>query len=444
MLINANCRDYFKTLKDCSVDLIFTDPPYALGSEVYIRPDGKPDYAKSSDFMDKWKQPDGRFWEEWFVEASRVLKHGAKIVMFGMDRQLMLYKYYACAAGFREHQSLYWYSISSFPKATDLSKAIDKSMGLDRPVIGKKEGRAATPIQDIRGGKLTDGVSGGIDCSDITEPVSDLAKKYSGYKYSVAPLKQTNETIMVFQKPYKSGSCLHDTLAMEAGDQECSCGALNIEDSRTPFEEGGSLASNPSLRSHIKGGNGGNIFPTEAETRIVVPNKSGRYPAQTFVNSEASEALDGQCSKECRGGSIKKGTPQGFGDDSTLYGNGFHFKEFDAYNDLGGCSKILHTCDYDSEEIDLYLYCPKVSTAERGSCKHPTMKPISLLARLLRLFKTPDMKVVVDPFVGSGSTILAGITFGIDVIGIEQDIDSFNEAVERVSTTAVQFDIFNM
>ena len=47
-----------------------------------------------------------------------------------------------------------------------------------------------------------------------TLPQTDLAKKYDGYKYSVAPLKQTCETIMVFKKPNKTGSVLHDTLAM--------------------------------------------------------------------------------------------------------------------------------------------------------------------------------------------------------------------------------------
>lgn len=439
MLINANCLEYLKTLQDCSVDLIFTDPPYALGSEVYIRFDGKPDYDKSSDFMNKWKQPDGRFWEEWFIEASRVLKYGAKVVMFGMDRQLMLYKYYACAAGFKEHQSLYWYSISSFPKATDLSKAIDKSMGLDRPVVGKKEGRAATPIQDIRGGKLTDGVSGGIDCSDITEPVSDLAKKYSGYKYSVAPLKQTNETIMVFQKPYKSGSCLHDTLAMEAGDLECSCGALNIDGSRVPVQKDdrhsygvdGDAFSSPTKTAYGK-------FDRVAYSQ----DSSGRYPAPVFVNSGSADVLDNQSPDLQKGKGCyvrKNGDSQFFGS----MGSGVE----DAPNgisDTGGCSKILHKCGFDEEEHDLYFYCPKVAPEERGSCKHPTMKPISLLVRLLKLFKTPDMKVVVDPFVGSGSSIIAGKHLNLDVIGIEQDTLSYNEAEKRIKDTAVQIDIFNM
>ena len=51
-----------------------------------------------------------------------MLRYGGRVVMFGMDRQLMLNKYYACFAGFAEQQSLYWFAISSFPKASDLQK----------------------------------------------------------------------------------------------------------------------------------------------------------------------------------------------------------------------------------------------------------------------------------------------------------------------------------
>ena len=38
-------------------------------------------------------------------------------------------QYYVALAGFQEQQSIYWYYISNFPKATDLSKMIDKNAG---------------------------------------------------------------------------------------------------------------------------------------------------------------------------------------------------------------------------------------------------------------------------------------------------------------------------
>jgi hypothetical protein len=66
-------------------------------------------------------------------------------------------------------------------------------------------------------------------------------------KYSIAPLKQTNETILVFQKPYKTGSCLHDTLAYENGDDTCMCGAVDVEGNRCEIDE-----DEPNKRTNAK------------------------------------------------------------------------------------------------------------------------------------------------------------------------------------------------
>src|SRR5574344_246470 len=205
MIINSDSLEYLKTFKDYEFDINYSDPPYALGSEVIIRPDGKVDYKKANDFMNKWEMPTGTYWEQWFKEAYRTLKHGGYLIMFGMDRQLLLFKYYANLAGFEEQQSLYWYFISNFPKATDLSKQIDKNAG----------------IEFEKANKVSDNLSmsgGNYERLDKQAPSTELAKKYEGYKYSISPLKQTNETIMCFQKPYKTGSWLHDTLAYENGD----------------------------------------------------------------------------------------------------------------------------------------------------------------------------------------------------------------------------------
>lgn len=64
-----------KNIPDNSIDIIFTDPPYALGSDIIIRKDGKVDYKKAVDFMNKWDMPSADFWEDWYMEAMRVLKH---------------------------------------------------------------------------------------------------------------------------------------------------------------------------------------------------------------------------------------------------------------------------------------------------------------------------------------------------------------------------------
>lgn len=62
---------------------------------------------------------------------------------------------------------------------------------------------------------------------------------------------------------------------------------------------------------------------------------------------------------------------------------------------------------------------------------HPCVKPIALMAWLCRLVCPPD-GIVLDPFMGSGSTALAAIREGFQFIGIERDPDYFAIAQARV------------
>ena len=449
--INANCLDVLKETAANSQDLIFCDPPYALGSDVIIRKDGKPDYRKAVDFMSKWQQPDGYFWEHWFNEAFRVLKYGGRVVMFGMDRQMMLPKYYACFAGFAEQQSLYWYTISGFPKSADLAKNIDKCLG-----VGVKEyGGIVTAGHDGRKAEMRNPTNS--DHEKHT-PSTDLAQKYNGMKYSIAPLKQTNETILVFQKPYKTGSCLHDTLAYENGDDTCMCGAVDVEGNRCETEDnlnGGAYCGNSEQQKNKVYGKYKMLQPQDFE------QPTGRYPAQTYCDDEAAKVLDRQ-SGICKSGGGVKLTGAGSGK-SNFHKNTIQGKEWTP--DTGGCSRILHRCNYDLNDYDIYMYCPKVSNKERNEgCEalnkkylntmndgignrqhnesepnayqknhHPTVKPISLLKKIIQLFKTPNPLHVLDPFMGSGSMGIACIELGVSYTGVELDTEYYTIAQTRLA-----------
>ena len=77
--------------------------------------------------------------------------------------------------------------------------------------------------------------------------------------------------------------------------------------------------------------------------------------------------------------------------------------------------------------------CKKPDRKEdRGRwCTHPTVKPIRLMEYLLTLV-TPKGGVVLDPFCGSGTTLVAAVNLGINCIGIEQDADYVKIAKARV------------
>ena len=70
-------------------------------------------------------------------------------------------------------------------------------------------------------------------------------------------------------------------------------------------------------------------------------------------------------------------------------------------------------------------------TDSRDKRYHPTQKPTELLAQLLEGYSTPE-SVVLDPFMGSGSTGVACVNTGRDFIGFEIDRGYFDIAEKRI------------
>jgi site-specific DNA-methyltransferase (adenine-specific) len=98
----------------------------------------------------------------------------------------------------------------------------------------------------------------------------------------------------------------------------------------------------------------------------------------------------------------------------------------------------------DTEYVDLgsaarFFYCAKASKSERNfglpegtTNKHPTVKPLSLIEYLIKLISV-EGAVVLDPFMGSGTTGIACTRLGRKFVGYELDTDSFS-----ISTTRLQ------
>lgn len=63
---------------------------------------------------------------------------------------------------------------------------------------------------------------------------------------------------------------------------------------------------------------------------------------------------------------------------------------------------------------------------------HPTVKPLELMRYLVRLTKTPTGGVVLDPFMGSGTTGCACVLEGRDFIGIEKEPEYIEIAQKRI------------
>jgi DNA modification methylase len=444
MILQMDSLEFLKTQADYSADIIYCDPPYALGSELMVRADGMVDYRKAVDFMNKWEMPTGDYWNAWFKEAFRVLKYGGYCIMFSIDRQASIFQYYSLLSGLQQRQSIYWAFLSNFPKSADLSKAIDKNAGVEREVVSNIN------THDIRNNALMEASDGDIskDVSTMqynyTVPATPLAKKYEGYKYSICSLKQIIETVMIFQKEYLTGSCLHDVLAMEAGNDKIACGALDIDGNRVPTSDSYNIN-----RERVKINTYSGTWNRVEQSM----HTNGRFPAQLFIDDGMADILDKQS------GIFKSSSNPRYNNKNKTTGANNGVPCYGSYGDIisgghddvGGASKIFHRCNYEAGDYDLLNYFPKVSKCERNSgCEmiepkenvsmtmgirstdeaiiyagrnpenftrvfhnnHPSLKPIKLNERILNLFKSPNEQRILYPFAGAGSEIIAGINVG--------------------------------
>lgn len=73
---------------------------------------------------------------------------------------------------------------------------------------------------------------------------------------------------------------------------------------------------------------------------------------------------------------------------------------------------------------------------------HPTQKPVRVMSWSMEQTDVPDGGIVMDPFMGSGTTAIACIRTGRRFIGIEKDAAHFRTACDRISRELSQGDLF--
>lgn len=97
----------------------------------------------------------------------------------------------------------------------------------------------------------------------------------------------------------------------------------------------------------------------------------------------------------------------------------------------GGLRRISAT-----EPFKDLLHASPARGVERAIASHPSLKPQSLMRQLVRAAIPLDHGVILDPFMGSGSTIAAASAMGLDSIGIERNADYFRMATKAVPRLA--------
>ena len=195
-LYNGDSAEVLKGLKDNSVDMLATDPPYGI------------------EFMGKsWDKvlPPTDIWEECY----RVLKPGSFIAVMSSPRSDVLYRMIKDLedAGFdMSFSPIMWTYHSGFPKASDTSKMIDKRLGAEREVVGVRTDGMKDGAMSAERGWNDNKMGKEIP---ITESSTDLAKKYEGSKLGFQP-KPAVEHIIIGMKPHGSKSYIDNVLNFEA------------------------------------------------------------------------------------------------------------------------------------------------------------------------------------------------------------------------------------
>jgi site-specific DNA-methyltransferase (adenine-specific) len=129
-----------------------------------------------------------------------------------------------------------------------------------------------------------------------------------------------------------------------------------------------------------------------------------------------------------------------FGKDGNTKGSGAEYGTVDA-NPAGRYpSNIIGEVQPEHQK---YFYAPRATRKEKGADNdHPTVKPVSLMSYLIRIYCPPG-GVVLDPFCGSGSTGVAAIQEFREFVGIDLSEHYVEIATKRCEETVASEDDAN-
>lgn len=426
-LFNGNCIEVMKTFQPDSIDTIIIDPPSGIN---FMGRDWD-NYTKFTPVNDKavrvqmlckklgmkdWESGFVSFITDWAIEAMRVAKPGAYSLVWALPRTSDLTTMGLRFAGWQIKDKFYHIFKSGFPKSKDISKLIDRHFGVKRDKVRYKprpENSNSFAGKSERSKWIDESRKVGYHETDDNNPVSDMTKLWYGYGTG---LKPAAEEWIIAMKPVKKN---YVTNAIDYGVAGLNLGECRIGD---------------------------NIQHSNNKIMIRLQEKSKRLGIRKYTNG-----IPGQREFKTT-----------------------HIGKFPANVIIDGSKEILEKLQI--EEVDPFFYCAKPvesektkgikinnSTKPTGSYSfrvdggldgyitkeslnnHPTVKPLSLMEYLCKITKTPSGGIVLDSFMGSGTTGVACINTGRQFIGIEMDKDYFEIAkqrIEHVESLSRQVELF--
>ena len=465
ILKNGDCIKEMQKLIDdgVQVDSVVTDPPYELG------------------FMGRsWDSTGIAFQKETWELAYKLLKPGGHLLAFSASRNYHRMAVAIEDVGFEIRDQMMWLYGSGFPKSMNVGKAFDKKLGNERVKTGVMKTHSNKGMIDS---EERTAIGAGSFGQVVSEEVTIGNSEWEGWGTA---LKPAHEPIVMARKPLSEKSIVDNVL-------KHGTGAINIDECRVEGNDAKYPDTNPDFKDIGKQSKEaiGIDKLSFGQTENAKRKKVVRKP-----RNESGVWTDGNSGMKAEGTQYADADPKGRFPANVMHDGS------DVVRDIFPNTKSSpvgfkgvgwkHSGNTKDEMTDLqyqnsfndegsaarYFYCPKVSKSERnkgldnfkiektkggggtsnntwyeddvnaasgkfGSEKapskniHPTVKPQQLMQYLCRMV-TPKGGIVLDMFMGSGSTGMAAKDEGFDFIGIEKEKEYFKIAEARIESVEVK------
>lgn len=433
-VILGDCREVLKSQPDNHFDSVVTDPPSGIGM-LNLKWDGFK--------LEEEELVEGRaellafqnFLFEVFTEVYRVLKPGAFGLVWALPRTSHHTGMALERAGFEVRDRIAHLFAQGYKKGLDVRKAL-LSQGLTEEAekwTGHHTGLKPA-IEDwwlIRkpiSGKVIENLlkygtgTLNIDASrvytDWNEPDRPDSWKKSGFTSKpeadkvAAPPGQGIECHPLGRWPADvvvshSAGCQRVGTQVLKGDQRGNPGGTRPGG----FYATGSDVGDGKPNSRVYGNEGIPVYECEPGCPVRILNE------QSGILTSGSNNIRKNPSPYWVGGAVTG-------------------KNEVAYGDSGGASRFFQTFEPDYTEA--FQYVAKPSTREKNedldegfTNEHPTVKSLKLMRYLVKLV-TPGGGCTLDPFAGSGTTLVAAAELGFEFLGIEKDDKTWPALKNRV------------
>lgn len=473
----GDCRHTLSAMPEESIDACVTDTPYglstlldppnldreALWQKLTAGLREQPIVTLLRAWLDTGENPvmkgRGFMGKEWdalvpppntWREVWRVLKPGAYCLAFAGTRTYDLITMSLRLAAFEIEDTAMWLYGQGMPKRVRLDLKIDEHFGMKdaRPVLGVNPSSRPNSKKKNGGGfdSLQGAESAGVQ--DITGAATPEAARFVGWDRASRP---GWEPIIVAVKP------LRGTIAETA--LRYGTGGMNADGCRIP-RDGGTRRTNSVPSGYHTGINA----RADAGTEYTTGDSRGGFPANVIIDEDAARKLDQMSGWLAGRGNVSNGNATTIAATPSEYAAGMlrGGAPHQTYDDGGGASRFFYTAKASTSERDKGLEnLPTLTPGERsggreegsagingyagtrgenGRNPHPTVKPISLMRYLVRRASPPgawdpDMAkrpVVLDCFMGSGSTGVAAMVEGVRFVGCELGEESAEVARLRL------------